>query len=214
MGEDLRTAYGDLVALVAGLDEPASWQPTGCAGWAVRDLVLHLLSDAQRALVALHTPAGGPADRDAVTYWRDAPGRSDPGSRELRAVRTLASTYGLEALRQQHAETSRAVLVAAERVPPDALVATQGHVLRAGDLLETLVVEAALHHLDLVVALDRPGPAAGPLAAVRRTLDGLLGRPCPVPWDDAAWARAGTGRRPLTADEQAAFGEGVLPLIR
>ena len=30
-----------------------SWAPTGCTGWAVRDLVHHCWSDAQRALVAL-----------------------------------------------------------------------------------------------------------------------------------------------------------------
>jgi hypothetical protein len=69
----LRRAYGDLAHIAEGLDEMASWQPTRCAGWAVRDLVFHLLGDAQRALVALASPAAGPADRDAVTYWLDAP---------------------------------------------------------------------------------------------------------------------------------------------
>ena len=53
------------------------------------------------------------------------------------------------------------------------------------DLLSTLTVEAAVHHLDLVLRLDRPGPAAGPLAEVRRVLEGLLGRP----------AAGGLGRR-------------------
>ncbi|WP_329273219.1 maleylpyruvate isomerase N-terminal domain-containing protein [Streptomyces pseudovenezuelae] len=48
-----------------------SWRPTGCAGWAVRDLVFHCAGDAQRALAALRTPAAGPPDRGAVTYWRE-----------------------------------------------------------------------------------------------------------------------------------------------
>ena len=39
----------------------------------------------------------------------------------------------------------------AHRADPAALVATQGHVLTVRDLAQTLVVEAALHHLDLVV---------------------------------------------------------------
>jgi Mycothiol maleylpyruvate isomerase N-terminal domain len=60
--EALRIAYGDLAALAVSLDEAASWRPTACAGWAVRDLVHHLLGDTQRALVALATPASGPAD--------------------------------------------------------------------------------------------------------------------------------------------------------
>jgi hypothetical protein len=67
-------------------------------------------------------------------------------------------------------------------VPPGALVATQGHTLRARDLLATLTVEAAIHHFDLVAHLGRPGPAPGPLLLVRRTLDGLLGCPVPFPW--------------------------------
>ena len=33
----LRIAYGDLAALAVSLDEDASWRPTACAGWAVRD---------------------------------------------------------------------------------------------------------------------------------------------------------------------------------
>ena len=50
--------------------------------------------------------------------------------------------------------------------------------LTVADFLSTLTVEAAVHHLDVVIRLDRPGPAAGPLAEVRRVLEGLLGSPC------------------------------------
>jgi hypothetical protein len=39
------------------LDEDVGWQTTRCTGWTVRDLAFHLLEDARRALVALHTPA-------------------------------------------------------------------------------------------------------------------------------------------------------------
>ncbi|WP_327267070.1 hypothetical protein OG444_39635 [Streptomyces sp. NBC_01232] len=35
------------------------------------DLLFHCLMDCRRGLVALHTPAPGPVDRDAVTYWID-----------------------------------------------------------------------------------------------------------------------------------------------
>lgn len=211
----LSVAYDDLALIAGSLDEPASWQPTGCAGWTVRDLVFHLLTDAQRALVALGTPATGPADRDAVSYWTTAPGAPDAESRGIRATRTMASAWTLEHLTATYAETARAVVTLAARSPGDALVATQGHVLRIDDLLATLTVEAAVHHLDLVVALDRPGPGAAPLAVVRRTLDGLLGRFEPVGWDDATWARTGTGRRPLTGEERAALGPDAdrLPLL-
>jgi hypothetical protein len=70
------------------------------------------------------------------------------------------------------------------------------------DLLSTLTVEAAVHHLDLVLRLDRPGPAAAPLAEVRRVLEALLGRPLPADWDDVTAARRGTGREPLSAADR------------
>ena len=65
----LATAYTDLTDVVAGLDDDDVLAPTRCRGWAVADLLFHVLEDAQRALVALATPSEGPADTDAVTYW-------------------------------------------------------------------------------------------------------------------------------------------------
>ncbi|MGA5098627.1 maleylpyruvate isomerase N-terminal domain-containing protein [Streptomyces lavendulocolor] len=38
------------MAAVREIDDEASWAPTGCTGWAARDLVFHCLTDAQRAL--------------------------------------------------------------------------------------------------------------------------------------------------------------------
>ncbi|MEU1011206.1 maleylpyruvate isomerase N-terminal domain-containing protein [Streptomyces sp. NPDC005890] len=42
----LRAAYEAASAVVAGLGDEESWLPTGCTGWAVRDLVFHCLQDA------------------------------------------------------------------------------------------------------------------------------------------------------------------------
>ena len=87
--------------------------------------------------------------------------------------------------------------------------------LRVDDLHAKLVTEAALHHLDLVAHLTAPGPATGPHAGVRRTLDGLLGRPALTGWDDTTWALIGTGRRQLSPSERAALGADAdrLPLL-
>lgn len=212
----LRIAYGDLTALATSLDEAASWRPTGCAGWAVRDLVHHLLGDAQRALVALATPAAGPADKDATTYWITAPGAPDADSRGIRASRTMASQWRLDFLTASYAETAAAVLTLAGRAAPEDLIATQGHVLSVADLLATLVVEAAIHHLDLTVDLDRAGPRPEPVAVTRATLDALLGRPTPAEWDDEQWLRAATGRADLTDEQRDYLGPDAerLPLLR
>ena len=63
--------------------------------------------------------------------------------------------------------------------------------------------------LDLVVRLDRPGPASTPLAEVRRVLEGLYGGPLPAGWDHSALARWGTGREALTGAARAELGEGA-----
>ena len=211
----LRAAYGDLSALANSLDEASSWLPTGCAGWSVRDLVFHHLGDAQRALVALLTPAAGPPDRDALTYWSDFTGRPDPQSRGLRATRTVASAWALEGILDNYVETMAAVGALADRAGLEEVVATQGHRLRIADLVTTLVVEAAVHHLDLVVSLDHPGPRPEALAVVRSTLDGILGHPAPTDWDDRTWALVGTGRQPMTESQRAALGtdEARIPLL-
>ncbi len=212
-------AYTDLASVAVSLSEAESWLATGCAGWAVRDLVFHLLGDAQRALVALAVPtafaSGPPPDRDSVTYWIDSPGAPDADSRGLRSLRTMASAWRLDLLTNTYAETSRAVLALAARTPLDALIETHGHVLRVGDLLDTLTVEAALHHLDLVRELDRPGPQAAPLSVVRQTVDGLLGRPVPDTWDELTWITIASGRRSLTAHDRAVLGADAdrIPLL-
>jgi Mycothiol maleylpyruvate isomerase N-terminal domain len=214
--ETLRVAYQDLTRLVTGLTDDDGWRPTGCAGWCVRDLVQHHLLDGQRALVALATPAGRAADTDAVTYWADWRPGTDAAGLHRRQVRIMSGVWSrLEGLGRMYAETLAAVLVAAGRADPAEVVATQGHAVRVDDLLTTLAVEAAVHHLDLVAGLDAPGPGAGPLRAVRATLDGLLGVPGPAAWSDERWALLGTGRASPTAAEREELGPAAerLPLF-
>jgi hypothetical protein len=205
--ELLTATYRSLSEQVTGLRPEEAWQPTGCAGWAVLDLSLHLVDDARRGLVALATPADGPATSDAVAYWRAWQPTAAQDEDVAWRTRVRASVAGgLAELSAVYAELVAAVTVLAERIAPDDLVGTQGHVLRADDLLSTLAVEAAVHHLDLVAHLDRPGPAPEALAEVRRVLEGLLGGPLPAGWDDATAARRGTGRAPLDDADRTALG--------
>ncbi|HEV7206435.1 MAG TPA: maleylpyruvate isomerase N-terminal domain-containing protein [Jatrophihabitans sp.] len=204
--ELLAAAYRPLLAFVETVDETQGWTPTRLPGWTVRDLIFHLTSDGQRALVALSTPAEGPADTDAVSYWSAwQPGT--PGAQSgLRGTRIMASAWSsVRGPAEQYLETARAVLVAAGRADPDTVVCTQGHALTVDALLRTLAVEAAIHHLDLEPALPEP-PAPAVLDEVRRTLDALLGEPAPAHWDAVRYARVGTGRAALTDDERAAVG--------
>lgn len=205
----VRDAYGGLSALALSLTDDQAWAPSGCTGWSARDLLFHCLSDAHRALRALATPAGPDAepDRDAVTYWLAWKPGNDPARDELRWTRVSASAWpSVRPLAQLYAEAASAVLVAAGRAQDEDLVQTQGHVLRVDDLLSTLAVEAAVHHLDLSDPLGLTGPGPRPLAEVRRVLDGLLGEPEPLGWDDATYALVGTGRRPLSRADRERLG--------
>jgi uncharacterized protein (TIGR03083 family) len=207
-------AYRQVTDVVSGLSEAELMRPSRCAGWAVADVLYHQLLDARRALRAFATPSAHPADCDDVSYWRDyAPGTGEAAAAaqeaaaaHARYVRVAASAYPPGALAWEWSETSAAAGRAA-RACPAAGVATQGHVLRPADFTATLTVEAAVHFLDLTVALpSAPPPDPAPLVLVRRVLDGLLGHPLPASWDDVSCALKGTGRLPLTSEDRATLG--------
>src|SRR5688500_6199547 len=65
----LARAYGGVTRLTRDLGTDDLLRPSRCRGWVVADVLFHLLCDAQRALVALASPADGPPDRDFVSYW-------------------------------------------------------------------------------------------------------------------------------------------------
>jgi hypothetical protein len=205
----LEETYAGLADVLHTVDEDASWLPTGCRGWAVRDLTHHCLGDAQRALVALHRPTSEAVDRDAVGYWGDWSPDPEAAAQGRRWTRVSASMFlHWEQLRETYLETSEAVRAAARLAPADLRVRTQGHVLTASDLCSTLAVEATLHHLDLVERLPgRTVPSAAGWAEVRRVLDGLLGSSVAPGWSDERLARVATGRAAPDAAEAAELGE-------
>src|SRR3954447_21561923 len=209
-GADLvRESYAALSEVLRDCGDDGSWAPTGCRGWSVRDLTFHCAADAQRALVALHTPTDEPVDRDATTYWRDWTPDPEAAARGRRFNRVGASMFLLwDQLRELYLETSAAVVHALTSTPPANRVRTQGHVLTADDLARTLCVEATLHHLDLLEGLpDAEGPAATAFQEVRRVLDALVGEQVARGWADERYARVATGRAQPTSEELAELGE-------
>lgn len=202
----LAAAYRPLLGLADDLDDPQGWTPTLLPGWCVRDLIFHLASDCQRALVALAAPADEPADTDEVSYWSHWQPGTDAAQSGLRGTRIMASAWSsVRGPAGLYGETARAVLVAAARADLGEVVRTQGHRLTVESLLHTLAVEAAVHHLDLAPVLPDP-PADVALAAVRHVLDGLLGAPTPDSWDDVRYVQVATGRAELSSAERASLG--------
>ncbi len=197
----LTESYDALAAVVSRLREEDAWAPTGCTGWSVRDLLWHLHADAVRGLVAAHTPAGRAADCDAVAYWRSWGSDPDADERNRRLTRVEAGLHDLDALRERYLEAAAATARSVAATPDAEVVSTQGHALRVDDLASTLVVEATLHHADLVVHLDAPGPPRVGLDESRRVVEALLGRTLDG-WSTERVVMVGTGRAEPTVAER------------
>jgi uncharacterized protein (TIGR03083 family) len=201
----MTASYRAVTADVERLDVHELARPSRCLGWSRADVLYHLLLDAQRALVAFATPAAGTADVDFVSYWKPFRPGSEGSDAHARFVRRAAAAYSSDrVVVAQWRETAAATVYAAGALSAEVKVATQGHVLAAGDFLATLAVEATVHHLDLVAgAPDLAGPSGEGLAVARETFDGILGRPVPASWDDVGYALKASGRVQLTADDRA-----------
>lgn len=208
----LDTIYGQITAVAGEITDAGLMRRSRCAGWAVADVLYHQLLDARRALRAFATPANRPPDRDYVSYWRgysadggDPPG-GDSAAAHARFVRIVSSAYPPGALSWEWTETAAAACLAGRACPHEA-VATQGFSLSVAGFTATLVVEAAVHYLDMTLELPAaPPPAPGPLRLVREVLEGLAGVPLPAGWDDVSCALKGTGREPLAEQERGQLG--------
>jgi hypothetical protein len=216
----LDAAYGGITAIVAPMSDHELLRPTGCRGWTIADLLLHLTADAQGALVAFATPSDAPPDVDFVTYWARFPGVGDPVRATAHAqwVRRSASAFQQPSgVRSLWTQTAPAAVRAARAFDPAGRLATQGSVFRPADFVAVLVTEAVIHHLDLVAWLPsapEPDPAAAAIA--RATLDGLAGDGgLPAEWPAGEALRKGAGRTPLSAADRHLLGDrtGRFPLL-
>ncbi|NUR66062.1 MAG: maleylpyruvate isomerase family protein, partial [Streptomyces sp.] len=127
---------------VADLPDQDFEQPSGCAGWLVRDLVCHLVIDAQDVLITLVTPADSEPTADAATYWHvadEAPTGDDP--LDALIVRLAAAYEEVGLLKFHLDDVGAAAGRAAELADPAALVSTQDMVLTVGDYLDAYVLE-------------------------------------------------------------------------
>lgn len=201
---------------VAELPDEDFERPSGCTGWLVRDLVCHLIIDAQDVLITLVTPAESQPTRDAVTYWDivEPPAGDDP--LDALIVR-LAAAYEEPWLLKFHLDdVGSAAGRAAELADPAVRVGTRDQVLTAGDYLCAYVLEWTLHHLDLIAHLpDAAEPPAEGLTRSRELLEEIAGAAFPPSFSDRDVLLIGTGRRAPAEAEKAELGElaGKLPLV-
>ncbi|MEU8877984.1 maleylpyruvate isomerase N-terminal domain-containing protein [Streptomyces javensis] len=206
-----------LLTAVAELPDEDFARPSGCAGWLVRDLVCHLVIDAQDVLITLATPTDAEPTRDAVSYWEvaDTPPTGDDPLDAL--IVRLAAAYEDPWLLKFHLDdVGSAAGRAAGLADPAVRVGTRDVVLTAGDYLSAYVMEWTLHHLDLIAHLPGvAGPPAESLAGARGMLERIAGAAFPSSWSDRDTLLVGTGRRAPTAEERADLGDlaAKLPLV-
>ncbi|MPY61073.1 maleylpyruvate isomerase N-terminal domain-containing protein [Streptomyces spongiae] len=210
-------SWAALRTAVAELPDKDFAQPSGCTGWLVRDLVCHLIIDAQDVLITLVTPAETEPTRDAVTYWDVAetpPTGDDP--LDALIVRLAAAYEEPELLKFHLDDVGSAAGRAAEQADPSQWVSTRGEVLTAGDYLSAYVLEWTLHHLDLVTHLpDVAGPPAEGLARSRQMVEEIARAGFPTSFSDKDALLIGTGRRAPTDAEKSELGQlaAKLPLV-
>ncbi|MEU1013651.1 maleylpyruvate isomerase N-terminal domain-containing protein [Streptomyces sp. NPDC005890] len=210
-------SWAALLTAVGALPDEDFARPSGCAGWLVRDLVCHLVIDAQDVLITLVTPTAAEPTRTAVTYW-NVTGTPPAGDDPLDALTVrLAAAYEEPRLLKFHLDdVGSAAGRAAELADPDQRVSTQDMVLTVGDYLSAYVLEWTLHHLDLIAHV--PGAAQPPaegLARSRAMLEEIAGASFPGSWSDQDALRIGTGRRAPTDTERTQLGAfaSKLPLV-
>ncbi|MFV8051848.1 maleylpyruvate isomerase N-terminal domain-containing protein [Mycobacterium sp. 48b] len=206
-----------LRAAVAALRPEDFEQRSGCAGWLVRDLVCHLVIDAQDVLITLATPADTEPTRNALTYWEVA-GTPPTGEDPLDAltVRLAAAYQDPDLLKFHLDDVGSAAGRAAELADPDLWVGTKGQVLTVRDYLDAYVLEWTLHHLDLVAHLPAAtGPPAAGLARSRVMLGDIADVDFPAGLSDTDVLLVGTGRRAPTDSEKVHLGATtvLLPFV-
>ncbi|MCT1908826.1 maleylpyruvate isomerase N-terminal domain-containing protein [Brachybacterium paraconglomeratum] len=206
------TTWAALRRAVHELPEHAFSLPSGCRGWLVRDLVGHLVIDAQDVLITLATPAETAPTADALSCWTPTPAPPDGTDPHDALTVRLAAAYEDPGLLRKHLEdlggaAERAALLA----EPDLPVATQGMSLTVRDFLHAYVLEWTLHHLDLLAHLGpedapAPPPVEG-LAEARDMVERRLRVRLPAGWADADALRRATGRLPITDAQRAELEE-------
>jgi len=215
--DDFSLSWTALRAAVAELSDTDFTLPSGCTGWLVRDLVCHLIIDAQDVLITLVTPSDSEPTRSEVTYWdvAEAPPSGDDPLDAL-TVRLAAAYEDPRLLKFHLDDVGSAAGRAAELVDPNLRVSTRGQVLAVTDYLSAYVLEWTLHHLDLIAHLPTAAdPPAHGLARSRSMVEQIAGSAFPKSFSDKDVLLVGTGRRVPTDRQRVELGAlaTTLPLV-
>jgi uncharacterized protein (TIGR03083 family) len=177
----LRAVWASIAALLADLDD-ADWDsPTTLPGWAVRDVVAHLVGT--EAMLA-----GQPVPDEAAGTERPPHVRNDIGTFNERWVRALRSESpeALLARFEQVTAERAAALEAMSQEDFDAESWTPAGPGTYGRFMQIRVFDCWLHEQDIRDALGRPGHQDGPAAElavdeVVRAMGFIVGKRAALP---------------------------------
>ena len=224
----LAVQVDELVSLVDLLGDEDFARPSRCPGWSVAELVAHCEGMLVRLVGANAEPYPGPPVIDRIGYYRydpDGPRDGEDPAMTFSDVirqRVIDEVAGRSPAELRHAlrNAAHAALSGVELVEADRVIKRSGHPsMTFGEFVASRNLEFAVHTMDVAHACDRPEQVGRASAGiVTSILDGLLGAPVPeaLGWSAVEYILAGTGRRPLTADEARTLGAlaAKFPLLR
>ncbi len=181
-----------LLAASGPLDDAALVEPSRCPGWSRLNALMHVHLGLQDMLLGMVSPTDAEPDVDAASYWRTDPPSNDASSDPIDHIGFLhrfCTAYRRPSAAVGHLRhTAETVAGAVERMAPGR-IRFQGHVLSTGDFLATWATEVAVHHLDLDLGPEAPGPDLEALRLARRTAEALAGGPIAAATDVEATLR-------------------------
>jgi uncharacterized protein (TIGR03083 family) len=207
--EALRAECEEVSKETSALSEGEFGLPTRCPDWNVKELLAHMYRDVDRLNTGLAEPPPEHADVDSVSYWRAYDPVTDAASTSARAKQIASRYVSGASLTVAWDEMWRRAIEAAAATDAERVIRTWEPALTLDEFVKTRVLEICVHRMDLDAAFGRKGWGTDQaISIVDDILVGLLGTEPPdeLDWDVVDFIDAGTGRRPLTEDEQEILG--------
>lgn len=208
----LATECGAFTTALDGIG-PDEWtRTTNCPPWTVKELAAHVYGSTMVDPARLPSPAEGAPVIEAADYYR----RDERDTVEYRSANVdrwqrfaAGFTDGREIIDACARDWPRMIATLRAEDPARLIRMTWDASMTLDDYLVSRVIGVAAHGVDLAITLDHPRwTTSEALEVVRPALVSLVGAELPdaLGWTDQDLLEAGTGRRPLTADERTTLG--------
>lgn len=193
-------------------------RPTRCAGWVVRDILVHMTTMMEYVAETCSKPFLETDPKKDRLGWWDYDIEQDKAEGAEWVAEAGARYPQGSILKEWEAAVAGAIPAArAALAGKDPVVQPGEQPILLSEYLATRVLEMTIHGMDVRDAFGlEPDPSPEGIAVTLTILTGRLGDdPHAYGFDDADFANAATGRRPLTSEETERLGAltGRFPLL-